>query len=57
VTRLVDRFGYGWADLVDRLRADGPDQVIGLVRAAELADPAPYGKRHDDATALVLTRG
>lgn len=57
VTRLVDRFGHTWPGLLHLLRARGPDHVIGLVRDAERAAPPSRGKRHDDATALVLARG
>lgn len=54
VTRLVERHGHSWDDLIGALRTSGPGHVIGLVRAAERATPTPYGKRHDDATALVI---
>lgn len=54
VTRLVERHGHTWDDLLGALRTAGPRHVIDLVRAAERAEPAPYGKRHDDATALLI---
>ena len=54
VTRLVERYGRTWDELLAALRADGPDHVIELVREAERAAPATYGKRYDDATALVI---
>ena len=54
VTRLVERYGHTWADLLGALRGSGPDHVIDLVRAAERAAPSSYGKPHDDATALVI---
>jgi hypothetical protein len=54
VTRLVERHGHSWAGLIGALSTSGPRHVIDLVRAAELAEAAPYGKRHDDATALVI---
>ena len=57
VTRLVERHGHTWRDLIGELRTGGPDHVIGLVRAAERAAPAAYGKVHDDATALVVAHG
>jgi Protein phosphatase 2C len=57
VTRLVERYGHTWPDLLARLRHDGPDRLIDLVRRAERAAPATRGKRHDDATALVLAYG
>lgn len=55
VTRLVDHFGHGWPDLMDRLVDDGPGSVIDLVREAERTRPGPYRKPHDDATALLMT--
>jgi hypothetical protein len=57
VTRLVERYGHTWRDLIGELRDNGPDHVIGLVRDAERAAPATHGKRHDDATALIITHG
>lgn len=57
VTRLVERFGHTWPDLLRQLRSAGPGRVIDLVREAELAAPTARGKPHDDATALVVTRG
>jgi Protein phosphatase 2C len=54
VTRLVERYGSTWPDLLAELRRSGPDHVIDLVRQAERAAPAPWGKPHDDATALVI---
>lgn len=54
VTRLVERYGHTWEDLLSEFRRSGPDHVIGLVRAAERAAPPPRGKPHDDATALVI---
>ena len=57
VTRLVERFGHTWPELLGELERTGPDHVIDLVRQAERAAPRPRGKTHDDATALVVTRG
>jgi hypothetical protein len=56
VTRLIDRYRRTWRDVMEELRTGGPDHVIDLVRAAELAEPAGRGKAHDDATALLVTR-
>jgi len=55
-TRLVDRFGLlDWPAFLDLLAEQGPDAIIGRVRAAEHSDPDgqrwPRGKRHDDASA------
>ncbi|WP_042390295.1 hypothetical protein [Streptacidiphilus melanogenes] len=54
VTRLVDRFGWTWTELLDALATDGPSHLVDAVRKAELAlpDSAFRGKRHDDASAL-----
>lgn len=54
VTRLVERYGRSWSDLLDRLDKSGPRQVVADVRAEELAAPpgAFRGKLHDDVTAV-----
>lgn len=54
-TRLVERYGWSWRDLLAALRSDGPAGLIGLTRAAERNTPAGRfaGKRHDDATAVL----
>jgi hypothetical protein len=55
VTRLVERYGVTWAELFGALEGpDGPAAVIRRVREAERAAPAPLGKRHDDATAIMI---
>jgi hypothetical protein len=59
-SRAVDMFGLcDWRGLLDILSADGPDQLIERVRSAERQDPsgrsAPRYKRHDDATAALIT--
>lgn len=51
----VDPFALlSWADLVDLVARDGPEELIRRVRAAERGDPAghdrPRYKRHDDAS-------
>lgn len=53
VSRLVDRYGWSWPQLLDTLEKEGPAAAVRAVRAAELADPPGTfkGKRHDDATA------
>ncbi|MCX4747681.1 protein phosphatase 2C domain-containing protein [Kitasatospora sp. NBC_01287] len=52
VSRLVERYGWSWRQLLDLLDEQGPDSAVRAVRAAELADPPGRfrGKRHDDAT-------
>jgi serine/threonine protein phosphatase PrpC len=58
ITRLLDRYGYGLADLLTLASTDrGPQGLIDAVRGAELTDPDPArwsGKRHDDATAVLI---
>ena len=53
VSRLVERYGWGWPRLLDTLEQQGPAAAVRAVREAELADPPGTfkGKRHDDATA------
>lgn len=54
ITRLVERYGRSWSDLVDRLDKAGPAQLVADVRDEERATPpGTYrGKVHDDATAV-----
>jgi hypothetical protein len=53
VTRLVERYGRSWLDLLERMEKDGPRQLVADVRAEELAAPGAYrGKLHDDVTAV-----
>ncbi|MEY9935187.1 hypothetical protein ABH926_009858 [Catenulispora sp. GP43] len=54
ITRLVERYGRSWLDLLDRLEKEGPGQLVADVRAEELAaPPGTYrGKLHDDVTAV-----
>jgi Protein phosphatase 2C len=53
VSRLVERYGWGWPQLLDTLERQGPAAAIAAVRRAErAAAPGSFrGKRHDDATA------
>ncbi|MEY9933477.1 hypothetical protein ABH926_008132 [Catenulispora sp. GP43] len=55
ITRLVERYGRSWADLLKRLDSHGPNQLVKDVRAEERATPAGQyrGKVHDDATAAL----
>lgn len=59
--RLVERFGViDWPELLDLLATDGPDELIQRTRQAELAETDPEratrrGKKHDDATAVLVT--
>lgn len=60
VTRLVERHGWSWRQLLDRAYADGPQALIDAVREADDADPDPRrwrGKRHDDATIVQILCG
>jgi len=54
VSRLVERYGWSWPELLDVLEKQGPAAAVRAVRAAEAATPpgAYRGKRHDDATAV-----
>jgi hypothetical protein len=57
VTRLVDHYGYGWAEIFAVLDRDGPTGLIHRVREAERISPPPvhgYGKQHDDATVIYV---
>lgn len=58
VTRLTARYDYRDADLMTLATTNrGPAALIDAVRGAELTDPDPArwsGKRHDDATAVVV---
>ncbi|MBS2532706.1 protein phosphatase 2C domain-containing protein [Catenulispora sp. NF23] len=58
-TRLVERYGWSWRDLMTLLRRDGPAELINQTRAAERQTPAGrfVGKRHDDATAVLCHFG
>jgi hypothetical protein len=55
VSRLVERFGWTWTELLDALVGDGPAHAVTAVRKAELAmrEGSFRGKRHDDATVLL----
>ena len=60
--RLVERFRViDWQELLDLLDADGPGELIRRTRNADLAETdaergTRRGKKHDDATAVLLTR-
>jgi hypothetical protein len=59
--RLVERFGLmDWPELLDLLVTDGPEDLIRRTRQAERAETdakraTRRGKRHDDATAVLVT--
>jgi hypothetical protein len=56
VTRLVDRYGATWPELFNALEGtDGPAALIRWVREEERAAPPPLEKRHDDATAILIS--
>ncbi|GAB2689233.1 protein phosphatase 2C domain-containing protein [Kitasatospora kifunensis] len=51
ISRLVERYGWSWWQLLEVLDQQGPEGAVRAVRAAELADGSRRrGKRHDDAT-------
>ncbi len=52
--RLVGRYSYSWAKLLEILAAGGPAALIAETRAAEASSGRTFpGKRHDDATAVL----
>ena len=59
--RLVERFRLiDWQQLLDLLTADGPEELIRRTRHAEVAETdaeraGRRGKKHDDATAVLIT--
>jgi hypothetical protein len=53
VTRLVDWYGYDKARLFGVLVHQGPRELIRRVREEEDGRGVPYGKLHDDATAIL----
>lgn len=57
MSRLVERYGWSWARLMDVVESDGPAAAVDAVRAEELATvPGTFrGKQYDDAT-IVLCR-
>jgi len=53
ITRLVERYGRSWLDLLEGMEKYGPRQLVADVRAEELAAPNAYGgKLHDDVTVV-----
>jgi len=53
VVRLADWYGWDWERMLTVLRHEGgPSGLIGRVRDAERAQGVPFGKKHDDATAI-----
>jgi Protein phosphatase 2C len=49
-SRLVDKFGWSWQEVVELIERVGPSGVIHEVRTAESEAKAVRGKLHDDAT-------
>jgi hypothetical protein len=54
LTRLVDRYGYSWPELFERVADGGVEGLVALVRECGERDPRfhPEAKRHDDATGV-----
>jgi hypothetical protein len=53
VVRLADWYGWDWDRMLSVLRHEGgPSGLIGRVRDTERAQGVPFGKKHDDATAI-----
>ena len=57
VSRLVEFYGYDWEQVFTMLETSGPAALIALVRSLERDQPVGSGKRHDDATAVLLDAG
>ena len=60
ITRLTERYGWTWAQVFAQVDQNGAEYLIDIVRQAERADPDPRrwrGKRHDDATVLIVRLG
>lgn len=55
VTRLVELYGQTWDSLAVMAAEQGPSALIAAVRQHENDQPPPYGKQHDDATAIHMT--
>lgn len=58
-SRLAERYGYSWEELVDVLEGVGPRGLVERVRRLDAAaDVGSFrGKRHDDATAVLCRLG
>ena len=57
VSRLTERYGWTWSGVFTAFDRGGADSLIRAVRASEVSDPKPdrwRGKRHDDATAVIV---
>lgn len=59
ITRLVERYGRNWTELLGLAASGGAERLIAEVREAERADVrfGPDAKRHDDATAVLFGFG
>jgi hypothetical protein len=57
VSRLVEFYGYDWRQVLGRLEAGGPGELISRIRAEETENPLAHGKQHDDATAVLMAGG
>ncbi|MEV7624247.1 protein phosphatase 2C domain-containing protein [Actinoplanes sp. NPDC089786] len=58
VSRLTERYNWTWAEVFSQFHTLGPKALVDAVRDAEKHDPDPTrwrGKRHDDATVVVLS--
>jgi Protein phosphatase 2C len=56
VVRLADWYGWDWERMLQVLRHEGgPAGLIRRVRDTERAQGVPFGKKHDDATAVYLS--
>jgi len=59
VSRLVERYGWSWLQILDTLEKQGPESAVQAVRDAEFATaPGTFrGKAHDDVTAVFGVMG
>jgi len=57
VSRLVEIYGYDWEQVFAVMGASGPAELVSVVRSLEMSDPPGLGKKHDDATAVLMTGG
>lgn len=53
-SRLVEFYGYSWKQVFAVMQASGPAVLISVVRSLELNKPPALGKKHDDATAVLI---
>lgn len=55
ISRLVEFYGYDWGLVFAVIRTSGLAGLISTVRSLEIDSPAALGKKHDDATVVLMT--